>query len=199
MFFYLSFLRPPPLESATFGTILITPQIANDLRTEPFTGTTDIFYSWSQTSGLSSATRDTTTKPVKLTTWRQATAYKEIPVPLPPGAHEGQAWRLLLGARAQGGSAAAAEFAAIDLGDHAVGRVPFPVMSVPIQFGARVARKGPKQEQIERVYQLTPGGDGGAGVALRIVEQTSFDLDKVISGLVGCNSALGCLILYRYV
>lgn len=35
MFFYLSFLRPPPRTvSANAKDVLITPQIANDLRTE---------------------------------------------------------------------------------------------------------------------------------------------------------------------
>ncbi|RDB15874.1 hypothetical protein Hypma_003674 [Hypsizygus marmoreus] len=188
MFFYLSFLRPPPLQSATYGTILITPQIANDLRTEPFDGSEDIFYAWSQFSGYSSSTRESTTKPMKLTTWRQSSAYKEIPVPLPPGVRDGQSWRLLLGgARTQG-----SDFTAIDLHDHALGRSPFPVISMPIQFGPRVLKKGTKQEQIERVYRLWPArGDEIPEISLRLTEQTSFDLDKKIwdSG-VGLSSWL---------
>ncbi|KAG5643258.1 hypothetical protein DXG03_001268 [Asterophora parasitica] len=180
MFFYVSFLRPPPLQSVTFGSLLITPQIANDLRTELFDGTADIFYSWQQSGGFArnSTHREVATKPIKLTTWREATAYKEIPVPLPPGAKDGQEWRLLLSTRMAPNVDA---FSSIDLCTLDVGAAPFPVVSMPIQFGPRASRKGPKQEQVERVYRLRPKvGEDIAGVALRITEQTSFDLDKKV-------------------
>ncbi|KAF8074692.1 putative methyltransferase-domain-containing protein [Lyophyllum atratum] len=189
MFFYISFLRPPPLQCAPFGNILITPQIANDLRTEPFDGTADIYYSWSQSAGFStSSNHEVITRPVKLTTWRQATAYKEIPVPLPPGVRDGQAWCLVLGTRT---TASKDDFSAIDLHRVDVGQVVLPVMSMPIQVGPRAPRKGPKQEQIERVYRLRPRTEDDAEVALRLTEQTSFDLDKKVwdSG-VGLSSWL---------
>lgn len=71
MFFYISFLRPPPTSCS--NAVSITPQIANDLRTELMDGVQDIYYSW-----LSVATGQET-KPMKLTTWRgQSSAYKEI-------------------------------------------------------------------------------------------------------------------------
>jgi hypothetical protein len=174
MFFYISFLRPPPLQAVTFGNILITPQIANDLRTESFSGTQDIFYSWSQSSGHSSSAHETITKPTKLTTWRQTTAYKEIPVPVPPGIRDGQSWRLLLSTQALGSN-----FTTIDLENEAVGRLPFSVMSMPITFGPRVSRGGGKQEQVERVYRLRAGEVEVPSLTLKITEQTSFDLDKV--------------------
>ncbi|KAG6873509.1 hypothetical protein C0995_014777 [Termitomyces sp. Mi166 len=179
MFYYVSFLRPPPLQSLTSGNIQITPQIANDLRTEPFDGSTDIFYSWSQTGGFSptTANHNIITKPNKLTTWRQATAYKEIPVPLPPGVRDGQSWRLVLGTRLTAGPDG---FLAIDLYSRTVGQNIFPVMSMPIQFGPRASKKGPKQEQIERVYRLRPKVGEDAGVTLKLTEQTSFDLDKKV-------------------
>ncbi|KAF9461535.1 putative methyltransferase-domain-containing protein [Collybia nuda] len=183
MFFYISFLRPPPLQAPPFGTIQITPQIANDLRTEPFTGTQDLFYSWSQSPSGSSTHGSTETKPTKLTTWRQANAYKEIPVPVPHGIRDGQTWHLLL--QAQGSSI-------IDLADGSVGRVPFPVLSMPILFGSRGGRGVGKQEQVERLYQLRPAGGPEAPIlSLRITEQTSFDLDKKVwdSG-VGLSSWL---------
>ncbi|KAG6832659.1 hypothetical protein H0H87_000841 [Tephrocybe sp. NHM501043] len=177
MFFYISFLRPPPLQSVTFGNIQITPQIANDLRTEPFEDSVDIYYSWSQASGfsLSSSNREIITKPVKLTTYRQSTAYKEIPVPLPPGVRDGQSWCLLLGTRLTAGPDG---FSSIDLYNKGVGRAVLPVISMPIEFGPRASRKGPKQEQIVRMYRLRPKVNDDAGVALKITEQTSFDLDK---------------------
>lgn len=34
MFYYLSFLRPPPVSSPVNEQLVLTPQVANDLRTE---------------------------------------------------------------------------------------------------------------------------------------------------------------------
>src|SRR5882757_11496043 len=103
MFFYLSFLRPPPLQASHYGIISITPQISNDLRTELFEISQDLYFSWSlQTSqSIPNTNTDITTKPLKLTTWRPSAAYKEIPVPLPPGLRQGQSWRLILTSTAQ--------------------------------------------------------------------------------------------------
>ena len=152
MFFYLSFLRPPPTSCSS--TLSITPQVANDLRTEFHElGPLDIYYSWlSVKSGEQ-------TRPAKLTTWRgQASAYKEIPVPLPRGPSNGL-WRLVLGN----------SMIALDADN--IGDIPFGVMSMPILLGGQ-SSKG-KQDQIERVYTL------GGEKSVRITEQTSFDLDKV--------------------
>jgi hypothetical protein len=165
MFVYISFLRPPPLQAATSGTILITPQISNDLRTEPFDASQDLYYSWATLEN------ENLTKPKKLTTWRQSNAYKEIPVPLPPGLRDGQSWRLILS-----GNAHVDHFSTIDLYDQSLGTVPFPVMSMPILFRSKIARREGKQEKIERIYRLH--GDE-TGPLVRILEQTSFDLDKV--------------------
>jgi len=179
MFFYISFLRPPPLQSALSANIPITPQIANDLRTEHFDGSQDIYYSWSPSS---TTQNEQPTTPIKLTTWRQSNAYKEIPVPPPHGVREGQQWRLLLTGDANPSSRSSP--VAIDLNDKIVGKAPFPVMSMPILFTSRAPpKKSAKQEQIERVYDLRPAKGSGehldGGVSLRLVEQTSFDLDKV--------------------
>ena len=184
MFFHISFLRPPPLQSALSANIPITPQIANDLRTEHFDGSQDIYYSWSPSSTTA------TTQPtqlIKLTTWRLSSAYKEIPFPPPHGVREGQQWRLLLTGRENPSSRSSP--VAIHLDDKSVGKTPFPVMSMPILFTSRAAppKKSAKQEQIERVYRLRPAQEGerhglpldGGGVFLWLVEQTSFDLDKV--------------------
>jgi hypothetical protein len=172
MFVYISFLRPPPLQAATSGIVLITPQIYNDLRTEPFHGSQDIFYSWAQ---VQTAHHDEIfVKPKKLTTWRQSNAYKEIPVPLPPGVRGGQSWRLILSAKSH--VEGVSRFSTIDLFDRALGTLPFPVISMPILFGLKDAKRHGKQEKIERVYRLQADE---VGPLLRIVEQTSFDLDKV--------------------
>jgi hypothetical protein len=174
MFFYISFLRPPPLHAPPVGCIHITPQVANDLRTEPFESVLDIFYSWSQFStSLTSCKGSITSKPVKkLTTWRQSSAYKEIPVLLPPEIRDGQSWRLILSA--QDGY----QPHTIDMKGDALGKMPFPVMSMPILFDSRQSKlASAKQEQIERLYKF-PIRESES-VFLKVTEQTSFDLDKV--------------------
>ena len=177
MFYYLSFLRPPPLSGPMSGSISITPQIANDLRTELFDGAQDIYYSWSppqDNKGLSKSAPPPTTKPVKLTTWRQSSAYKELPVPLPPGIRDGQPWRLFLTSHAHG------KPNVINLKDSGFGHTPFPVISMPIMFNSRHPKTlaTGKQEQIERIYGF-PLKSKEDNVYLTVREQTSYDLDKV--------------------
>jgi hypothetical protein len=171
MFVYISFLRPPPLQAATSGTVTITPQISNDLRTESSNGSHDIFYSWMQ---VQTAHDENFEKTKKLTTWRQSNAYKEVKVPLPPGVRDTQAWRLILSAKPYTGGRP--QFLTIDLYDQSFGTVPFPVMSMPIIFGSNGAKRDGKQEKIERIYRLRADDTGSF---LKITEQTSFDLDKV--------------------
>ena len=156
MFFYLSFLRPPPDSILPSGKLSVLPQIANDLRTEFFGGSQDVFYSWHNAT--------TQTRAIKLTTWRKDTTYREIPVPLPPGARDGQQWRLVLSTSLQ--------TALIDLTDANLGKNALGAMSLPIYLSRGGAGPQRKQEKIERVYNL------GCG-KMKITEQTSFDLDKV--------------------
>ncbi|KAK2465683.1 hypothetical protein APHAL10511_002227 [Amanita phalloides] len=147
--------------------------------------------------------------PTKLTTWRQASAYKEIPVPVPAGVQDGQAWRLVLSCDSSGraanlkrkGTAGTGYSYAIDFGSDHFGSAPFPVLSMPIRFSARMPKGGvAKQEKIERVYvfplpiSLCEDGsdvppDSGPAIAhwsnspktfIKVTEQTSFDLDKKI-------------------
>jgi hypothetical protein len=178
MFFYLSFLRPPPLQAGPYGTISITPQISNDLRTEHFDGTQDLYYSWAREDAPAFAT-----KAVKLTTWRLATAYKEIPLPVPPGVREGQRWRLML--MVQQPAIGQAHPESIDLGSTNIGQLPFPVISMPVLFVGKGSKSSSKQEMIQRNYLVPYRGieEGGEVVrkvaALKFSEKTSFDLDKV--------------------
>lgn len=171
MFVYISFLRPPPLQAATSGIVTITPQISNDLRTEPVHGSHDIFYAWVE---VQTAYDGNIVKPKKLTTWRQSNAYKEIKVPFPPGVRDAQSWRLILSANPF--TEGRPQFFTIDLYDSLLGTVPFPVMSMPIIFGSNGAKRDGKQEKIDRIYRLRAGE---TGPLLKITEQTSFDLDKV--------------------
>lgn len=173
MYFYISFLRPPPLNGPLSGSISITPQVANDLRTEPFEGAQDIYYSWCPTDVSASAVSQIT-KPLKLTTWRQSNAYKELPVPLPPGVREGQTWRLILTPHTQ------SRPYAIDLKGYQLGKTgPLPVVSMPIFCSSRHSKMlaGIKQEQIERIYRLPIPSNEDKFITVR--EQTSYDLDKV--------------------
>ncbi|KAI0351369.1 hypothetical protein OH77DRAFT_950098 [Trametes cingulata] len=174
MFFYISFLRPPATHAFPSGSVSITPQVANDLRTEPFDGAQDIYYSWSPVNLTRAEPYPTITTPQKLTVWRQSSAYKEIPVPLPQGLRDGQSYRLVLTAHGQG-RPHIINLAAQDLGVR-----PFPVLSMPILFSSRTrgGSAGEKQEQIERVYRVPlQAGENGF---LTVREQTSFDLDKKI-------------------
>ena len=173
MFYYISFLRPPP-SSSTPGSINFTPQIANDLRTEFFPGTQDIYYAWlSSTESL----EDTHPQPRKLMTWSHAIAYKEISVALPSNARPGQSWRLLLS------GSASIQHISIPLGNaHSTGKSPFPVISMPIRITPKPDKSPTKQTQIERVYHTSTSGLGDLHLLLR--EQTSFDLDKVTDPFV---------------
>lgn len=103
MFYYLSFLRPPPQSVRIGSTILITPQIYNDLRTEPLEDPQDVFFSWSPGSpaqtldmGTDASPSSSCTRPQKLTQWRHGNAYKQITVPPPPNARHGQSYQLIL-------------------------------------------------------------------------------------------------------
>lgn len=171
MFYYISFLRPPPTQAALSGEpILITPQIANDLRTEYYTDVQDIFYSWSLHLPTPSSV---ITKPVKLTSWRASTMYKEIPVPPPRNVRNGEYWRLILS------SGTSRKDQVLSLNDENLGRQPFPVLSDPIFFSARSNKVAVKQERIQRSYALT-ATNRDHPVIFDIIEQTSFDLDKKI-------------------
>ncbi|KAJ4470116.1 putative methyltransferase-domain-containing protein [Lentinula aciculospora] len=177
MFFYIYFLRPPLLEVLPSSPVIITPQISNDLRTESFEDSQDLFYSWSPAASSEDNFLNAT-KPVKLTTWRQANAYKEITVPSPPGIRDGQSWRLILSSEPQRYSINLEEV----YGAESFGQAPFPVISMPIQFKKNANQNRGKQEKIERHYDFTVQNIGQSRVdlALRITEQTSFDLDKKI-------------------
>ena len=192
MFFYLSFLRPPPIQAPLHGTISITPQISNDLRTEPFDSDQNIYYSWTLESSLGSKPelRSTiATKPTKLTTWRSSSAYKEITVPVPLSVQEGQKWRLALTCQAQGYGIDNPTY--INLMESDVGLRPFPVVTMPISFSSKVPVGGSKREKqvmIERTY-LLPFSTAAPAVQqheqakqvafLKFAERTSYDLDKV--------------------
>lgn len=174
MFYYLSFLRPPPTQVPLGLGFSITPQIANDLRTELFPEVQDIYYAWSPTQSHASTSTIPTiiTKPTKLTTWRIGNAYREVRIPPPQGVKDGQAYRLVLTSQAQGFPHI------VNLGGPSIGSRPFPVISMPIVFSSpNKLQAAGKQEQVERIYRISTGSEQQAFLA--IMEKTSFDLDKV--------------------
>lgn len=174
MFYYISFLRPPPYQAAPGVPISITPQVANDLRTQLFTDAQDIYYSWLPVNSAGGAPQHPIAipRPLKLTTWRDANAYREVSVPPPQGAKGGQTYRLILTGHGQGYPYI------VNLASPAVGDRPFPVLSMPITFSSRkLFVAASKQETVERVYRL--GNGSGQQAFMTIMEQTSFDLDKV--------------------
>ena len=180
MFYYIFFLRPPPTHAAPGSLITFTPKVANDLRTEDFPSAEELFYSWAPADARQGTQATESypqiSAPQKLTVWRPGN-FKEVSVPLPPRAREGQAFRLVLTTRAHARAHIAnlAASPATAKGCDKVGARPFPVMSMPIVISARA--RAEKQQEIERVYRipLLPGRDG----FLKVKEQTSFDLDKV--------------------
>ncbi|WRT65610.1 uncharacterized protein IL334_002555 [Kwoniella shivajii] len=92
MYWYISFLRPPPV-SVSSGTkeITITPQVANDLRTELRYEPTTIYYTWQRLS----PTISPLTPSKELTTFiPPQSTYKPISVPLPGNVRIGESWRL---------------------------------------------------------------------------------------------------------
>lgn len=186
MFYYISFLRPPPLQATATSTehILIMPQISNDLRTEYLDDPIDIYYAWSLHAPH--PTSPVVTKPTKLTSWRTSTAYKEIPVPRPPRLNarldptDGPSWRLILTCGTTPNDQV------VVLGETATtGNTPFAVTSMPVTFsprrgntGNKHAPRATKQERIARSYALrVPVRDHP--IVFDITEQTSFDLGKV--------------------
>lgn len=171
MFFYISFLRTPPHSCLRSSPVVFTPQISNDLRTEPFPTSVDIFYWW-----ISQPPQNTIrlSKPTKLTTWRQENAYKPLQIPPPPGTD----CCLVLS------SSPIAASSIINLCDPDIGRAPLPVTSLPVtlstQQGKALAKVSTKQEAITRTFCLF---SEDAAALMHIKETVSFDLDKVILSL----------------
>ncbi|KIY52967.1 hypothetical protein FISHEDRAFT_69426 [Fistulina hepatica ATCC 64428] len=175
MFYYLSFLRPPPLSAslsistkgkAAASSIIIIPQIANDLRTEYYDGPPlDIMYQWIRASSADALK----TSPTKLTSYRAETMYKEIIIPLPKQAKEGDEWILMLSAASD---TTGEPSGIVDLSAR-VHPVPLPVYSMPIQITRSFSPS--KQEKLMRQYIIP-----SRPCCIRVMEQTSFDLDKKI-------------------
>ncbi|KAG9223826.1 hypothetical protein CCMSSC00406_0007688 [Pleurotus cornucopiae] len=199
MFYYVSFLRPPPSIVPLTSPVSFTPQVANDLRTELCPDEHDLFYSWIHEAGYetllcadisskgTSPSISVREKPTKLTTWRPANLYKEIKIPPPPRVKDGSTWRLAITVNGQhkGHSSAMIDLWHASGPDReSLGKTPFPVVSMPILFSARGGRTGlTKHEKIERIYRLSSPGrsiDATPPRTVRVVEQTSFDLDKKI-------------------
>jgi protein N-lysine methyltransferase METTL21D len=179
MFFYISFLRTPPHSSLKSSSIVFTPQVSNDLRTDLFPTNVDIFYWWiSYTPQNVIRLSD----PAKLTTWRQENAYKPLQIQPPPGV---DCCLVLSPSRTITDSV-------IDLRDPDIGKMPLPVRSLPIQTipppqggSSRVRTKitatpTTKQEAIIRTFRLYGDNEDGTSTPLMQIKETiSFDLDKV--------------------
>ncbi len=197
MFFYFSFLRTPPQSSLQSSSVLFTPQVTNDLRTEPFPSSIDILSWWiTSTSGPQNIAR--LSEPAKLTTWRQENAYKPLQI-LPPPSKKltGAAAGPVIDCSLVLAPAPIASSSVIDLRDPEIGRVPLPVYSLPIRIsisspqqqrrdGATTAtsttNKSSKQEAIIRAFRLFDDGLGDVPTPslMQIKETVSFDLDKVM-------------------
>ncbi|THH00466.1 hypothetical protein EW145_g7074 [Phellinidium pouzarii] len=163
MFYYLHLTRPPPEQAHPTQPLPITPNIANDLRTEfpaAIEGGIDIYYAWvksaavtesqnSDSSGPKASSGSSTvsralgpmTHPLKLITW-MGNSYKEVLVFPPKDVHEGQSWQILLCTK----PAHLGKFTtSIDLassseaedGAASFGAHVLPILSAPILFSSR--------------------------------------------------------------
>jgi hypothetical protein len=168
MFFYFSFLRTPPQSSLRSSSVVFTPQVTNDLRTEPYPTSIDVFYWW---ISITPQKVIRLSEPAKLTTWRQENAYKPLQIPPPTTVID---CSLVLS------PAPIVTSSVIDLRDPEIGRVPLPVCSLPIRISVSPQQrrdgstKISKQEAIARTFRLFDDGP-----LMQIKETVSFDLDKV--------------------
>ena len=190
MFFYFSFLRTPPQSSLQSSSLAFTPQVTNDLRTEPFPTSVDIYYWWissyapgPEPQNVTTTTTTTTSRlsePTKLTTWRQENAYKTLQIPPPLS-------KKLIGAgAAAAGSGSGIDCSlvlapapnvassVIDLRDPEIGRVPLPVCSLPIRISIS------PQQQRQRQRRDGGGGGGGGGVAVGTSATKSSKQEAII-------------------
>ena len=185
MFFYFSFLRTPPQSILQSSSVVFTPQVTNDLRTEPFPTSMDIYYWWMPEP--QNVTR--LSEPAKLTTWRQENAYKPLQIPPPP-------LKFLIEAAGGPGIDCSLVLApaptvaslVIDLRDPEIGRVPLPVCSLPIRISksshgtaavSHPKNSSSKQDAIIRIFRIFEDGVQQQAPLMYIKETISFDLDKV--------------------
>ncbi|WVR03901.1 hypothetical protein IAU60_000900 [Kwoniella sp. DSM 27419] len=219
MYWYISFLRPPPVSiPSTAEGVTITPQVANDLRTEVRYEPTIIRYQWQRLL----PTPISPTPSQELTVFEPPmSTYKPISIPLPARTQAGETWRLGLFSADPGAGDTPAEGPSSLLslcGDEPgvlgvwsegiqITRPSLPAGGAVRGVNAKTNGKkekevegksrnagkgkgkekekekekdeGPKQGRITREFGLPSSG------SLRVVEQTSFDLDKKVwdSGL----------------
>ncbi|EIW66798.1 hypothetical protein TREMEDRAFT_70051 [Tremella mesenterica DSM 1558] len=189
MYWYISFLRPPPVTAPASSTILITPQVANDLRTELRYDPTPLVFTWQRVSPSS----DPPLPFSGLTTFLPPeSTYRPIPISLPKVAKKGERWRLGIFSNPAIGSLDQLKILGSLLEHPDVVGVwsEGMLLTSPVLTGKNDGKVGsgkgkgkeedmPKQGRISREWALDKS------TTLRIVEQTSFDLDKKIwdSGL----------------
>lgn len=198
MYWFISFLRAPPIHAVPnpFSPLCIKIQITNDLRTEFYSGDTDLFYAWIQFNETVLLPL-TSTPFTKLTTWRQSNTYAELNVYPPKGVRDGQQWQLALCTPGERRGQTVLSAINLPLDHETVDITPFPVLSRPILFKStklsNVATdgKGSKQEKIERLFKLPSWQESPStqppdtnnlktkGNVVKITEHLGFDLDKV--------------------
>lgn len=191
MFYYLHLTRPPPEQANSTQPLFITPNIANDLRTEypsPGAGGIDIFYAWvkciESTGDAKKRALGPMTAPQKLVNWTGNT-YKEVQV-FPPkdAALQGARWQLLLCTRP---AEMRMYVASVDLSAATFGEHVIPILSAPVLFSPRNPKEQNDRKQVrnERVFKLpSPLFGASSASPLRITEYLSYDLDKVRSSFI---------------
>lgn len=168
------------------------------IRTEP----TDIYYVWQDVSNGQIGKKN---KVEHLTTYAApASTYKSIAIPIPPSAKAGQSWRLGLFPTNQGPSHQALKVLEERSEVLGVWSGPIEISGAADERQVKRAKleergkevqkvngkgkgkekekekdEGPKQSRIQREWILATEAEDGLEEMLKIIEQTSFDLDKV--------------------
>lgn len=186
---WISFVRPLPVVATSSVEFII--QISDDLRTKLYPDAVDIYYIWSS--------REQSTNPVKLTTWRPEYAHKLLRVNSPPAAGQAITWKLGL-TTVSPGTSPSRDMMNISLIQRSVNNDILPVYSAPVSISPSLApaqnsKRGKtqsvkiqKQDEIQRVYVppalARPSDESSVEEPssplnlITIVEKTSFDLDK---------------------
>lgn len=227
MFWWLSFLRPPPVAVAvdvgvgSNSAVEFIPQITDDLRSEPYPHPIDVYFTWTTPEFRHF------TEPKKLTTYRPENAHKLVAAPVPVlHQTENTPWIIGLFTLADGGDNddecyrddgiphPSAMY--IRLADSRSLTRILPVFSSPITFTTKSRNnksiaKPQKQDEIQRIYTVpildlipdearigTVGKDNENQRSLIIFEKTSPDLDKAIPPLLLRTLTLPLTPLFRH-
>ncbi|KAK4687388.1 hypothetical protein P7C73_g2716, partial [Tremellales sp. Uapishka_1] len=176
MYWYISFLRAPPVSLSPHQPLILTPQIANDLRTEIRYAPTTLYYTFQLLSPSCAAPLP----PKLLTTFSPPeSTYKALSVELPSQARIGETWRIGVFANEACDGGSIADLSIMGVWSEGIEIVREKEGAGGIVKGIGKAKgKGKEKEKDKEVVKQSRIRREWR--ELKIIEQTSFDLDKKI-------------------